>query len=759
MPAAQAPPTPQEQDTVGNAAAVASPAQAQDGPQQSPALVTDLASGHFVQNRITAVQGVAKNLYHKMEDAGSHNSLVRLGLNTFEKGASWLNPSLQRLGSLSKPMVQTLDGHISGAYNRLDNTLIRPAQGQLRTVPDKAQAVKTTLVNFAWFQRVDAALRGQKKNGEENSDVNAAEELQRTTERVTFSLFYTAAIESFLRLEDKTYEEFISDLRTKLQDTQHYSQDKLHYWDERLVAPAKVFWSSAHQRVKKGLDPQKMRIGASYNDTTQQAKELFNNVHAKVATSFNKAFDKDSVVGTNARALYGTALKYYEQATQNEPVVAVTDLVSGMKEKLQAGGDWKEGLHTPLVELFTKAKAAAVAARTSVQEPVEAAIQPVMTQVSRRVDDAKALVSRSVAAGMQTALVRSEQALDYLLPQEGQEQAKEQEKDGEAKPAEERTVTFMALRESATKRLRRKATVQLGALRQLSSTRVKSLIHVDLIAYAEEVIDKTNTRAIAPTRKRAADALKLVSGRAHKATTDTKSAMDRAARRINALSAEQKKHLRLALQAARDRAVAVRSALPVHAREVKRRAIDAAVLSWQVVSSHRIGDIHRDVLALTRQTVGIDAKGDNYKQVLAAYSALGLSVKSFVLMKDQLEQPEAQAQAQPQQESVSVPKQPSGVLETLPEDEREDEVVDAEMATEVEVETEDNSALLTAPASSPASDVFGDAQEQEIRQAMLAEEEQPEEEQEENMSVETVDATLIPPASKKQRSSMGQGKM
>jgi ElaB/YqjD/DUF883 family membrane-anchored ribosome-binding protein len=147
--------------------------------------------------------------------------------------------------------------------------------------------------------------------------------------------------------------------------------------------------------------------------------------------------------------------------------------------KTQLGSQWNERLETPIREFWVSAKQ-----RTS-------------EEMKRLHENLRNSAQELLAVGKVAALtqygdmlVKAESTCDYFLPDEvdGEMEVSEQE----AQP------TLRRVSDRVSKKLQKRAMAklaQLGEVRRLTEDRVRTIVPVDLIAYAEEVLNSAKSTA------------------------------------------------------------------------------------------------------------------------------------------------------------------------------------------------------------------------------------------------------------------------
>lgn len=245
-----------------------------------------------------------------------------------------------------------------------------------------------------------------------------------------FKTFFDAASVSFQSLREKgqnlSFEEFKETLKTRLQ------------WDEKFFGPALLFFTNAqHQLQAQGVN----------------AERVLENLKPTIQSAWEKN------VMLNARLLYNQSVEYYNA---NKSVLSVNEMVEGMKAQL--GGLWNDRLAQPLALFFENAKKVSVT-------------------------DLKTLKTSDALQYAENQWVRlltfTSSTVDSVLPEENPAP----EGSTSTSTTTEPNQTLSALASRVSRRLRKRAAVQWSAVKELSATRVKEMIHVDLIAYAETVID------------------------------------------------------------------------------------------------------------------------------------------------------------------------------------------------------------------------------------------------------------------------------
>jgi len=361
------------------------------------------------------------------------------------------------------------------------------------------------------------------------------------------------------------------------------------------------------------------------------------------------------------------------------------------KTRKSLGEAWHDRLAQPLTELYSKAAASTkkdlTAIRASIQQP-EGRVRSLVRNVKDKV------------------LTTSGRALDYLLPEEEEASVAEkveetaesaQEAVAAAAATEEEdeksvgTVTFRELTKRASKRLRKKATVSLGTLRHFSANRMKSVIHVDLIQYAEDVIDQASG-LVTPVKGRAAELLQTSIDSTRKAVENTKAQLAKVAANTVETAQAQRERISFSKRLA----------------TVRRRASELGAVGWKALSTRKIGEVPRDVYALALKSLGLRERDAEYQELMQSVVVLGDAAARLVFVFTQLQE-ESAAAPEERVEAVEVVQSslsPVKEEETSPvlgaasteEDEEEvqesfnttlDETVDEEEEEEEEEESED----------------------------------------------------------------------
>ena len=264
-------------------------------------------------------------------------------------------------------------------------------------------------------------------------------------------------------------------------------------WDEKLAAPALAFYNNAQSRLKNV-------------DLKGNAERMMQGLKPTVAQVWEQ-----NVVAVNARALYNASVDYY-QANKH---VSVNEMVQGMKAQL--GNLWTDRLAQPLGEFFENAKQVA----------------------SADLQTLKNTEYRQYVEGQWSRLLNyTSNTVDTVLPA-----ADQSDVEPAAQPASLGSIVTRVSR-----RLRKRAANQWTAVKELSATRLKDMIHVDLIAYAETVIDKIDStyhpvqhlqhvqtvcsQTLASTKKAAHDTAVKTSANVHTRLMELRSKLADAVQRV-----------------------------------------------------------------------------------------------------------------------------------------------------------------------------------------------------------------------------------
>ncbi len=351
-------------------------------------------------------------------------------LTKIESSSPLVRKSIETLDKqtawLSRPLVSKLAVYGQPVVNKLDTTL--------------SAAYCTVDANFI---QPSYKLRADSKN--ENGEVSLKKVGENIKSTVVASSWFKNVDDALRPLVDKRSQEFAAfyDAAThtfqslrqnaqsvKFEDFKEGLRDRLHL-DERLSAVAFDFFSNVQARLR-GVDV--------------SVKVNVDRVVESVKPAIVEAWEHNAAAVT-ARTVYNTSVEYY----RSNKHVPVAQQVEAMKTVL--GHLWTDRLSQPLRELFENAKKAAASD----------------CHWERLYDYTSSTV-------------------DAILPGDATNDASKQSDSSAQQSSNTRTVSTIVARVS--KRLRCRAASQWSAVKDLSATRLKDIIHVDLIAYAETMIDQ-----------------------------------------------------------------------------------------------------------------------------------------------------------------------------------------------------------------------------------------------------------------------------
>jgi len=202
-------------------------------------------------------------------------------------------------------------------------------------------------------------------------------------------------------------------------------------------------------------------------------------------------------MGSPAKALYASFLNYY--LSINQAMISQLDFIRGVQERL--GIFWTDQLVEPAAQFFAGARAAAGVDFAYLYSQLNTANLQVLLGLPRIGLNAGVSAMKGYVEAKYSDIVQySVDTVDYFLPEEtkapsSNPEAVATEKFPQVIVRDQPVVvstnpSLSCISGRVSKRLRAKALDSIQYVRLLSSTRVKEIIHIDLIAYAEVVIDQ-----------------------------------------------------------------------------------------------------------------------------------------------------------------------------------------------------------------------------------------------------------------------------
>lgn len=549
-------------------------------------IIADVKEQQFVQKRMDAVLHGAQLLCSR---GAEKSPFIKYGLETLDKNTSWLSrPLFSKLSRLGQPVLQSLDSALAKAYTTASHVVHPSASDSASAVSsDSSDApvaseevdVKAESVVMApsWFEAVDAILRQRLLPSQPSLPVQ-------------FQTFYTNAVTAFASLEQKTYGKFAEALQSRLQ-----------VWDETLVLPAKQFYARAADRLQT--------LAADGKRLTHE--DLYRGVQSTVHQVWDQSF-----VAVSARSFYNAAVKQYVDAKDQSPALFVAAMRS------QLGVAWNDKLTKPLLELYDNVKVVAerdIARVMTVVLPASAVVTSSASHLSAQCASVVNGMNGFVRQCWVSVLKASESSVNYLLPVEQgalhDQSASPASAETPASPASSAETTFTSLRADVSSRLRLKAQQNWNKLRQLSATQGKDILHVDPIAYAEQVID----RAASYSQSTYACTSHKLAGSLATARTSLAAVKETLQQRSAALH-----------QHISDRS----SVLQLRLKDVVARATDLSSFAGDVISQRVIVQAPLDLYVLFAKSVGLKEKDQEFESFVAHLHKLGQSVRELVWHMD-----------------------------------------------------------------------------------------------------------------------------
>ena len=534
-----------------------------------------LSEGQFIQTHVSGLCSSAKSLYAKVE---GYNAYTRWTLSTLDKSTGWISrPLLSKVTAIGNPVVEKLDNGLSVAYNGLDSTLY-DSEGKVVSIHQAKDNVQKLLVESSWFKRVDNVLR------------------ERCLPRVaSFSSFVSAAEGTFRESSPRSFEEFKEALKTRLSG-----------WDEAFLAPSKVFYANAVEKLSKAT--------ASASGQVDRVAVL-----SSVKDGLRNTWDH-YVVDTSL-ALYNVSVAYYAASKENAAFAGQTtkEFIDAIKERL--GARWSESLAAPLAELYANAKTATLED-----------LQPLRDShsIDGVVGSSKNVANRvqSIAQkGWIGTLQLSQKTLDYVLPEDATSsstpqlegeggavvEAADAGKEGEPTPSAStltcsENLTLLTLGATATSRLRKRASRAWTTARDVSAKVVKPVsVPADVVDFAESAV----RRAQSVIERLEAIASPVASGLKKRLET----ARDASVEALNQLKSvlASKKDL-----------------FPSQVSELSSSVLAISKQLLTAVKQNNILDLPFQSLSFVKQTLGYETKSEHYNEFAAL--ANKVATASFALI-------------------------------------------------------------------------------------------------------------------------------
>jgi ElaB/YqjD/DUF883 family membrane-anchored ribosome-binding protein len=385
-----------------------------------------------IRRNISRVVDLTKSIAAR---AKASSSIVKYGLDQIE----WISqPVVDKVVAFGDPLLAKVDNGINSAY------------GALFSESPKA----ATFLDSKWFHKVD--------------------------EIIGFQFFYNAAKTQYLLLSKKgdpvQREDFGASLKKTLQ----------HVWDDSLGVVADAFWEKAKSIEGK--------------DSAEGLKRINSGTWLEFKLQFQEVWGSQ-IVGTfqarvisPAASLYAVALDHYLSFDLAQRRVSAQEFVLGMKTRL--GNSWNENLEKPLREFLVSAQTAAIGELRRLHRALDSNKDGIVT-IGDVIDVGQKVVGPVVdlTTGLVTGTWRgflqvSQNTFDFIVPS-GSESYNPPLLDEDQKAP----ITLKSVQNRVSRRLKAKAFAGFGRVRKFSAERLKDIIHIDLIAYAEEVIDNSKNSA------------------------------------------------------------------------------------------------------------------------------------------------------------------------------------------------------------------------------------------------------------------------
>jgi hypothetical protein len=239
-----------------------------------------------------------------------------------------------------------------------------------------------------------------------------------------------------------------------------------------------TFYQAAVDALHSVADAARSRAsanGVTFEEFVNALQARFPGLHAQWESKFVgpalafyvEAQSRLSGLGARAENIVSSALEHYK-ANMN---LEVPQLVEGMKTRL--GSLWNDGLYQPLSVLFNNIK------RTAVDD-----IRRLQASTEQRSEE----VRKFVSAQWVHILQATSNTVDVLLPASAPVSTTD-DKD-QVPTSDPITVTELAKRVST--RLGTRAATQWKTVRSLAPIRVRSALPEDLIAYANQLIERVD---------------------------------------------------------------------------------------------------------------------------------------------------------------------------------------------------------------------------------------------------------------------------
>jgi len=120
-----------------------------------------------------------------------------------------------------------------------------------------------------------------------------------------------------------------------------------------------------------------------------------------------------------------------------------------------------------------------------------------VAEASKKAVNASKAAVNAISDQYSSLLTFTQDKIDTLIPEPEEEEEEEEEfktQNTEAMPLEA-SVSLRSVSHHVTKRLIKRAQSSLGSLKLVTPERLQAMVHIDLIAYAEQVVDRTKDTA------------------------------------------------------------------------------------------------------------------------------------------------------------------------------------------------------------------------------------------------------------------------
>jgi hypothetical protein len=347
---------------------------------------------------------------------------------------------------------------------------LRPAQDKILSVAKEQKAI----VDTAWFANVDSIFQMSSSYA---------------------GAFYVLAVQEFMALRAQAKDHKFSELEF----LQQLQKSLGSFWSDQLIVPASQLFES----LSKTIAEEQEKLAKSLSDRKQELEQRireqitkFRAMGAEWEATVQDAFQ--SKLGSPGKAFYASLIEQYLAFGGDEIKLNTSEFTQGMQKKM--GALWNDALKQPLEEFLKAAPHVDMKALYSTLDHDKDGIvtlQDVFGLARSGVDMVSNYATDYAASKWNGILEYGAATLDYYIPEEEEEEEEEKE-DSTAAAG----LSLSTLKIRASQRLRNKALSGLNQVRLLSATRVKEIVHIDLIAYAEQMIDSV----VAETKPRVVEA-------------------------------------------------------------------------------------------------------------------------------------------------------------------------------------------------------------------------------------------------------------